>query len=114
MSWTLASWVNNIVLDGSLARIAIHSELIFRHLGNGSQWRQVWFSMFEIGCLINIIMTTILRNNNNNNNKAFKSQTSWGRLELKPIRSNQGSGTRIAVCADNNFEELQVNFAPSN
>ena len=31
--------------------------------------------------------------NNNNNNKAFKSQTSWGRLELKPIRSNQGSGT---------------------
>ena len=32
-------------------------------------------------------------NNNNNNNKAFKSQTSWGRLELKPNRSNQGSGT---------------------
>ena len=30
---------------------------------------------------------------NNNNNKAFKSQTSWGRLELKPSRSNQGSGT---------------------
>ena len=26
----------------------------------------------------------------NNNNKAFKSQTSRGRLELKPIRSNQG------------------------
>ena len=24
----------------------------------------------------------------NNNNKAFKSQTSWGRLELKPSRSN--------------------------
>ena len=36
-------------------------------------------------------------NNNNNNNKAFKSQTSWGRLELKPSRSNQGSGTWIAV-----------------
>ena len=34
---------------------------------------------------------------NNNNNKAFKSQTSWGRLELKPNRSNQGSGTWIAV-----------------
>ena len=32
-------------------------------------------------------------NNNNNNNKAFKSQTSWGRLELKPNRNNQGSGT---------------------
>ena len=32
-------------------------------------------------------------NNNNNNNKAFKSQTNWGRLELKPNRSNQGSGT---------------------
>jgi len=26
---------------------------------------------------------------NNNNNKAFKSQTSWGRLELNPSRSNQ-------------------------
>ena len=26
---------------------------------------------------------------------AFKSQTSWGRLELKPSRSNQGSGTWI-------------------
>ena len=36
-------------------------------------------------------------NNNKNNNKAFKSQTSWGRLELKPNRSNQGSGTWIAV-----------------
>ena len=36
-------------------------------------------------------------NNNKNNNKAFKSQTSWGRLELKPSRSNQGSGTWIAV-----------------
>ena len=34
---------------------------------------------------------------NNNNNKAFKSQTSWGRLELKPSRNNQGSGTWIAV-----------------
>ena len=34
---------------------------------------------------------------NNNNNKAFKSQTSWGRLELKPSRSHQGSGTWIAV-----------------
>ena len=33
------------------------------------------------------------QHNNNNNNKAFKSQTSWGRLELKPTRSNQGSGT---------------------
>jgi len=32
-------------------------------------------------------------NNNYNNNKAFKSQTSWCRLELKPNRSNQGSGT---------------------
>ena len=36
-------------------------------------------------------------NNNNNNNKVFESQTSWGRLELKPSRSNQGSGTWIAV-----------------
>ena len=36
-------------------------------------------------------------NNNNNNNKAFKSQISWGRLELKSSRSNQGSGTGIAV-----------------
>ena len=35
--------------------------------------------------------------NNNNNNKVFKSQTSWGRLELKPSRSNQSSGTWIAV-----------------
>ena len=35
--------------------------------------------------------------NYNNNNKTFKSQTSRGRLELKPIRSNQGSGTWIAV-----------------
>ena len=35
----------------------------------------------------------INNNNNNNNNKAFKSQTSWGRLELKPNRSNQGSDT---------------------
>jgi len=35
MSWTPASWVNNIILGGSLARIAIYSELIFRHLGNG-------------------------------------------------------------------------------
>jgi len=34
---------------------------------------------------------------NNNNNKAFKYQTSWGRLELKPSRSNQGSGTKIAL-----------------
>ena len=25
--------------------------------------------------------------------KPFKSQTSWDRLELKPNRSNQGSGT---------------------
>ena len=33
----------------------------------------------------------------NNNNKAFKSQTSWGRLELKTNRSNQGSGMWIAV-----------------
>ena len=33
----------------------------------------------------------------NNNNKAFKSETSWSRLELKPSRSNQGSGTWIAV-----------------
>ena len=33
----------------------------------------------------------------NNNNKAFKSQTSWGRLELKPSRSNQGSGTWIVI-----------------
>ena len=32
-----------------------------------------------------------------NNNKAFKFQTSWGRLELKPSRSNQGSGTWIAI-----------------
>ena len=31
------------------------------------------------------------------NNKAFKSQTSRGRLELKPNRSNQGSGTWITV-----------------
>ena len=31
------------------------------------------------------------------NNKAFKSQTSWGRLELKPSRSNQGSAMWIAV-----------------
>ena len=30
-----------------------------------------------------------------NNNKAFKSQTSWGRLELKPSRSNQGSGNSV-------------------
>jgi len=36
---------------------------------------------------------TVSKCNNNNNNKAFKSQTSWGMLELKPIRSNQGSGT---------------------
>ena len=36
-------------------------------------------------------------NINNNNNKAFKSQTSWGRVELKPSISNQGSGTWIAV-----------------
>jgi len=34
-------------------------------------------------------------NKNNNNNKAFKSQTSWGRLELKPSKSNQGLGTWI-------------------
>ncbi|XP_066400332.1 kinetochore protein NUF2 homolog isoform X2 [Miscanthus floridulus] len=34
-----------------------------------------------------------LEENNDNNNKAFKSQTSWGRLELKPSRSNQGSST---------------------
>ena len=34
---------------------------------------------------------------NNNNNKAYKFQTSWGRLELKPSRSNQGSGTWIVV-----------------
>ena len=34
---------------------------------------------------------------NNNNNKTFKSQTSWDRLELKPSRSNQGSGTWITV-----------------
>ena len=27
--------------------------------------------------------------NNNNNNKAIKSQTSWGRLELKPNRNNR-------------------------
>ena len=33
----------------------------------------------------------------NNNNKAFKSQTRWGRPELKLSRSNQGSGTRIVV-----------------
>ena len=33
----------------------------------------------------------------NNNNKAFKSQTSWSRLELKPSRSNQGPGTWIAI-----------------
>uniref|UniRef100_A0A0A9DSG9 Uncharacterized protein n=1 Tax=Arundo donax TaxID=35708 RepID=A0A0A9DSG9_ARUDO len=26
---------------------------------------------------------------NNNNNKAFQSQTSWGRLEMKPIRSRK-------------------------
>ena len=26
-------------------------------------------------------------NNNNNNNKALKSQTSWGRLELKPAEA---------------------------
>jgi len=31
------------------------------------------------------------------NNKAVKSETSWDRLELKPSRSNQGSGTWIAV-----------------
>ena len=36
-------------------------------------------------------------NHNNNNNKVFKSQTSWGRLELKPSRSHQGSGTWIAI-----------------
>ena len=35
--------------------------------------------------------------NHNNNNKAFKFQTSWDRLELKPSRSNQGSGTWITV-----------------
>ena len=29
----------------------------------------------------------------NNNNKAFKFQTNWGRLELKSIRSHQGSDT---------------------
>ena len=34
---------------------------------------------------------------NNNNNKDFKSQTSCGRLELKPSRSNQGSSMWIAV-----------------
>ena len=34
---------------------------------------------------------------NDNNNKAFKSQTSWGRLELKSSRSNQGSCSWIAV-----------------
>ena len=34
---------------------------------------------------------------NNNNNKTFKSQTSWGRLELKPSRSNQGSSMWIVV-----------------
>ena len=45
----------------------------------------------------NIWWLLINYNNNNNNNKAFKSQTSWGRLELKPSRSNQGSGTWIAV-----------------
>jgi hypothetical protein len=45
-----------------LARIAIHSEAIFRHLGNGSQWRRLWCGMFETRCLINIIMTTTLRN----------------------------------------------------
>ena len=33
----------------------------------------------------------------NNNNKAFKSQTSWGRLELKPSRNNQGSGMWIVI-----------------
>ena len=31
--------------------------------------------------------TQILQYNNNNNNKAFKSQTSWDRLELKPNMS---------------------------
>ena len=34
-------------------------------------------------------------------NKVFKSQTSWGTLELKHNRSNQGSSTWIAV-----FQEL--------
>ena len=29
--------------------------------------------------------------------QSFKSQTSFGRLELKPSRTNQGSGTWIAV-----------------
>ena len=32
----------------------------------------------------------------NNNNSSFQSQTSWGRLELKPIISRHGSGTWIA------------------
>ena len=41
----------------------------------------------------NTAYCALYNNNNNNNNKAFKSQTSWGRLELKPSRSNQGSGT---------------------
>ena len=31
--------------------------------------------------------STSSNNNNNNNNQSFQSQTSWGRLELKPIRS---------------------------
>ena len=43
------------------------------------------------------VYAMVVYNNNNNNNKAYKSQTSWGRLELKPSRSNQCSGTRIVV-----------------
>ncbi|XP_066306951.1 uncharacterized protein [Miscanthus floridulus] len=56
---------------------------------------QTWF-VFFLSRLIHdefLYCCNMLSANNNNNNKAFKSQTSWGRLELKPIRSNQGSGT---------------------
>ena len=50
---------------------------------------------------------------NNNNNKAFKSQTSWGRLELKPNRSNQDSGTSLGIFhpfKSHFIASTQVNF----
>ena len=58
---------------------------------------QLYCTCYVYMCSVPAILSLPWEQCSSNNNKAFKSQTSWGRLELKPSRSNQGLGTWIVV-----------------
>jgi len=64
-----------------------------------------WF--FSVYCRFFLCLPKVY--NNNNNNQAFQSQTSWGRLELKPIRSrSQKFRNTKFVCLQSSYSNVHL------